>query len=87
VRLDCNQGRAEARRLQMEETLAGNLVNRNKQKKRFFSYVRIPNDFKCCVLEVRILKKLWADFLDVRITKEIGVRGIATEPQTQFLSG
>jgi hypothetical protein len=34
--------------------------------------VRILKDFKCCVLEVFILKGLWAGFSEVRILKELG---------------
>jgi len=31
--------------------------------------VRILKDFKCCVLEVRILNELWARFSELRILK------------------
>ena len=34
--------------------------------------MRILKDFKGCVLEVRILKGLWARFAEVRIVKDLG---------------
>ena len=37
----------------------------------FFLQVWILKDFKSCVLEVRILNKLWASFAEVRILKDL----------------
>ena len=36
-----------------------------------FSEVFILKGFKCCVLEVFILNSLWADFMEVRIIKDL----------------
>jgi len=50
------------------------LINRTRQKKRFFSQVRILKDFKSNDLQVRITKELRTHFSDLRILKGLGVK-------------